>query len=108
MSTGKRIKTGDLVKIISGTNKGEVKKVLKVLPKEQRAVLDGIGVRERHVKPTRFNKGGKKEIHVGIHLSKLAFVVDEKTSKTSRIGYAKKDGKTIRIARNYNNKEIAV
>jgi large subunit ribosomal protein L24 len=107
MNTIKRIKTGDLVKIISGDHKGEVKKVLKVLPKTHQVLLDGIGIRERHLKPSRFNKGGKKEIHVGIALSKVALVVDEKTSKTSRVGYAKKDNQTVRIARNYNNKEIA-
>ncbi|MDR2336962.1 MAG: 50S ribosomal protein L24 [Candidatus Nomurabacteria bacterium] len=102
----RRIKTGDLVKVISGSSKGEVKKVLKVLPKANVALLDGIGVRERHVKPSRFNKGGKKEVHLGIDLSKLALVVDEKTNKTSRVGYVKKDHKTVRIAKNYNNKEI--
>ena len=66
------IKTGDMVKIIAGDNKGKTAKVVKVSPKENKAFLEGIEVRERHLKKTQFNPaGGKKTIHVGINLSNL-------------------------------------
>lgn len=66
------IKTGDSVKILAGDNKGKVAKVVKVSPKEHKAFLEGIEVRERHFRATQFNpKGGKKTVHVGIDLSNL-------------------------------------
>lgn len=66
------IKTGDMVKIIAGDNKGKTAKVIKVSPKENKAFLEGIEVRERHLRATQFNpKGGKKTVHLGIDLSNL-------------------------------------
>lgn len=108
MNSVKRIKTGDTVKIISGGNKGTTGKVLRVLPAESAALIEGIGLKDRHVKPSKLNpKGGKKQIHVPVGLSKLALVVDEKSGKTSRVGYGKNaDGKTIRLARKLGNKEV--
>lgn len=108
MSLVKRIRTGDTVKVISGSNKGKTGKVMKVLPKDNAALVEGLGLRERHVKPTRLNpKGGKKQIQLPIALSKLALVVDEKTGETSRIGYAKNsEGKTVRLAKKLNNREV--
>ena len=108
MKVVKRIRTGDMVKIISGDNKGTIGKVVKVLPDKQAALVEGVGVRTRHVKPNRLQpRGGKKDIHVPVKLSKLALVVDEKSGKTSRVGYVKSDdGSTVRVARQMNNKEI--
>jgi large subunit ribosomal protein L24 len=78
----KRIKTGDVVKVISGANKGKTGKVVRVAPKDGVAYVDGIGMKVRHVKPTKLNpKGGKKDIHVGINLSKLAVVDEAKSAK---------------------------
>jgi large subunit ribosomal protein L24 len=103
----KRIRTGDKVKIISGDNKGTVGKVVGVLPSKNQALVEGVGVKTRHVKPSRLQpRGGKKDIHVPINLSKLALVVDEKSGKTSRVGYVKSDGKAVRVARQMNSKEI--
>ncbi|MBR3204582.1 KOW motif-containing protein [Candidatus Saccharibacteria bacterium] len=66
------IKTGDTVKIISGSNKGKSGKVVKVDRRNGRAMVEGIGVRERHIRASYLNpKGSKKEIHVGIDLSNL-------------------------------------
>ena len=66
------IKTGDTVTIIAGDNKGKSGKVVKMDLKNHQAMIEGIGVRERHLRATQFNpKGGKKDIHVGINLSNL-------------------------------------
>ena len=66
------LKTGDTVKIISGDNKGKTGKIVKMDRKNHKAMIEGIGVRERHMKKTQFNPaGGKKTIHVGIDLSNL-------------------------------------
>lgn len=103
-----RIQKGDLVKLISGVNKGTTGKVLAVLTKKNAVLVEGVGNKHRHVKPSAVNpRGGSKDIHVPTPLHKVALVVDEKTSKTSRIGYVKNaDGAKARLARQAKNKEI--
>lgn len=104
---GTRIKTGDMVKIITGDDKGKTGKVVKIDLRESLVFVDGIGKRTRHLRPTQQRKGGKKDIHVGINMSNVKLLVDEKTGATSRVGYAKNaDGKTVRVARQANNREI--
>ena len=104
----RRIQKDDLVKIISGDNKGITGKVLQVLTKKNAALVEGVGTKHRHVKPSQANpRGGSKDIHVSTPLHKLALVVDEKTNKTSRVGYIKNaDGVKVRLARQAKDKEI--
>ena len=103
-----RIKKDDVVKIISGQNKGTTGKVLAVLSKKNAVLVEGLGTKHRHVKPSQLNpRGGSKDIHVPTPMHKVALVVDEKTSKTSRVGYIKNaDGGKVRLARQAKNKEI--
>jgi len=103
-----RIQKDDVVKIISGSNKGVTGKVLAVLHKKNAALVEGVGTKHRHVKPSQLNpRGGSKDIHVPTPLHKLALVIDEKASKTSRVGYIKNaDGAKVRLARQAKNKEI--
>lgn len=103
-----RITKGDKVKIIAGNQKGTTATVEAVLVKKNAALLEGIGVKQRQMKPSRLNPmGGSKSIHVPVPLSKLALVTDAKTGKTSRVGYSKNaDGAKVRLARQANNKEI--
>ena len=66
------LKSGDMVKIIAGDHKGQTGKIVKMDRTAHKAMIEGIGIRERHIKATQFNpKGGKKDIHVGIDLSNL-------------------------------------
>ncbi len=108
MTVVKRIKKGDTVKIIAGADKGTTAKVLAVLTKKNAVLLEGIGQKHRHIKPSQLNpRGGSKDIHVATPLHKVAIVVDEKSGKTSRVGYIKNaDGGTTRVARQANSKEI--
>jgi len=103
-----RIHTGDTVKIISGANKGTTGKVVAVLTDKKAALVEGIGTRTRKVKPSQLNPtGGTRDIHVPISLHKLALVTDEKSAKTSRVGYTSNaSGDKVRVARQHNNKEI--
>lgn len=102
-----RIKKDDIVKIISGASKGTTGKVVAVLPKKNGVLVEGLGVKHRHLKPSQLNPtGGHKDIHVPVPIHKVALVVDEKSDKTSRVGYkAGESGKT-RVAKQVNNKEI--
>lgn len=66
------LKTGDNVMIIAGDHKGQTAKIVKMDRKNHKAMLDGIGVINRTVKPSRlYPRGGKKTVHVGIDLSNL-------------------------------------
>lgn len=66
------LKINDTVKIISGDNKGKTGKIVKMDRKNHKAMIEGIEVRERHMRKTQYNPaGGKKTIHVGIDLSNL-------------------------------------
>ena len=67
-----QLKREDTVKIIAGDHKGKTGKIVKMDLKNHKAMIEGIGIRERHMKKTQFNPaGGKKTIHVGIDLSNL-------------------------------------
>ncbi len=103
-----RIKKDDIVKIISGSNKGTTGKVVAVLPKKNAVLVENLGLKHRKLKPSQLNPtGGHKDIHVPTPLHKVALVVDEKASKTSRVGYSKSaEGVKTRVAKQLKNKEI--
>lgn len=102
-----RIRKGDLVKVITGSNKGKTAKVLTTSSSDMTVTLEGIGIVKRHVKPSQTNpRGGTKEIHLGLPVSNVALVIDEAKGTTSRIGYSvSKDGSKVRIAKR-TGKEI--
>ncbi|WP_374165548.1 50S ribosomal protein L24 [Arcticibacter sp. MXS-1] len=95
-----KIRKGDLVQVIAGDSKGKQGKVLEVLLKENRVIVEGANVVSRHTKPNAANPNGgivKKE--APIHVSNL-MVVDAKTGKPTRVGRQKNaEGKLVRIAK---------
>jgi large subunit ribosomal protein L24 len=98
-----RIKVGDLVKVISGSEKirGTTAKVVSVNVKGQRVVLEGGLMHKKHVKPERSRKhpeGGIVEIPASIHLSNV-MLMSESSGRPVRVGYDMKDGKKVRVAR---------
>ena len=100
-----RIRKDDIVKIISGDNKGTTGKVLAVTA--DGVLVEGVGLKTRHVKPSQLNpRGGKKDIHVPVPAHKVALIADEKSAKTSRVGYKVTEGVKTRVARQLKNKEI--
>jgi large subunit ribosomal protein L24 len=92
----KTLKVNDTVMIISGDNKGTKAQIVKIDRKNGKAMLEGIGLVERHMKKTYYNPaGGKKTIHVGIDLSNLKLVkaADVKSSMKKVDKKAKKGAK---------------
>lgn len=80
-----RIKKGDKVRIISGDLKGTTATVEAVLVKKNAALLEGVGVSTRKMKPSLLSPmGGDKNVHVPIPLSKLALVTTEAKPKTAK------------------------
>lgn len=102
-----KIRKGDTVKVTAGHLKGITGKVLQVLPAKNALLVEGVGMRKRHIRPSQLNpRGGTKDVHVPIDISKVALVI-EGSDKVSRIGYQmKKDGSKVRVAKQYKNKEI--
>ena len=76
------LKANDTVLVISGDNKGKKAKIVKIDCRAGKAMLEGIGVVERHIRKSYTNpNGGKKTIHVGIDLSNLKLVEAAKEEK---------------------------
>jgi large subunit ribosomal protein L24 len=95
-----RIRKGDTVVVISGASKGRRGEVMQVLPKADRAVVQGIAIAKRHTKPRGMGQpGGIVEREASVHLSNL-MLVDPKTDKPTRVGYRLlDDGRKVRVAR---------
>ena len=95
-----KIKTGDLVVVISGGEKGKKGKVIKTFPSENRVIVEGVNIVKKHVKPNQNNtKGSIVEKPNKIHVSNVA-LVDPKTNKPTRVGYkVGKDNKKIRVSK---------
>ncbi len=95
-----RIKKGDTVVVIAGSDKGKRGEVLSVRPKDSRAVVKGVNVAKKHTKAQGMGQpGGIIEQEATIHLSNLA-LLDPKTDKPTRIGFRTlDDGRKVRVAR---------
>jgi len=95
-----KIKKGDYVIVLSGTDKGRKGEVLSVLPAEQRVVVKGVRMVKRHVKPSQIDPdGGIKSFEAPIHVSNVAHI-DPKDNVPTRVGFKTlKDGKKVRVAK---------
>ena len=99
MSVKLHIKKGDTVYVNAGDSKGQTGKVLRVLVKDNRAIVEGVNLVSKHTKPNSKNpQGGIEKKEAPIHLSNLQ-VVDPKTGKATRIGHKEKDGKLVRYSK---------
>jgi large subunit ribosomal protein L24 len=92
-----KIKKGDKVVILTGKDKGKSGQVLKVIPEETRAVVQGLNLVRRHTKQTASQESGIFTREAPIHLSNLA--VADKDGKPTRVGFQIKDGVKVRVAK---------
>ena len=96
---GVKIKKGDRVIVTTGRDKGKKGEVLKVFPKEDRALVSGINVVKRHQRQTQTTQGGIVNKESPIQLSNLAHV-NPKSGGATRIGFKKmSDGRLVRFAK---------
>lgn len=94
-----KIKKGDTVVVTAGRDAGKKGSVLKVLPTENRVIVQGVNMVKRHTKPSMAGAGGIQEKELSIHVSNVA-VADPKTGKPTRVGYKfLKDGSKVRVAK---------
>lgn len=96
---GLKIKKGDHVVVLTGKDKGKKGEVLKVLPSENRAVVQGVAQVRKHQRQTASQEGGIITKEAPIHISNLA-LEDPKDGQPTRVGYKfLKDGRKVRFAR---------
>jgi large subunit ribosomal protein L24 len=93
-----KIKKGDRVVVLAGKDKGRQGNVLKVLPKEERVVVEGLNLVQRHTKPSQGDpQGGIKSKEAALHVSNVA-IVDSK-GKPTRVGFRVEGDKKVRVAK---------
>ncbi len=94
-----RIRKGDRVVVIAGRDKGKQGEVLRVLRKENRAIVQGVMMVKRHERPSARSAGGIVTKEAPIHLSNLAHV-DPSDGRPTRIGFRiLEDGRKVRYAK---------
>lgn len=94
------IKKGDNVYVLAGEDRGKTGRVLQVLPKAGRAIVEGVNIVTKATKPAaQHPQGGLIKKEAPIHISNLN-LVDPKTGKPTRIAIRRDaDGKAIRISK---------
>ena len=93
-----KIKKGDQVMILTGKDKGRQGAVLKVLPKDERVVVEGLNMVQRHTRPTQSDpQGGIKNKEASLHLSNVAVV--DSNGKATRVGFRVDGDKKVRFAK---------
>ena len=98
-----KIKKGDTVKVISGSNKGESGKVLEILTAKNRILVEGVNIVSKHTKPNTQNPdGGIIKQEAAIHISNV-MLVDPNGGKTTRIGRRVENDKIVRYSKSSGN-----
>jgi large subunit ribosomal protein L24 len=93
-----KIKKGDSVVLLAGKDKGRTGQVAKVFPKEERVLVSGLNMVQRHTKPTQGDpQGGIKNKEAPVHVSNVA-LVDSK-GKPTRVGFRIEGDKKVRVAK---------
>ncbi len=93
-----KIKKDDTVVVRTGKDKGKTGKVLRVMPTENRAVVQGINLVTKHRKPSNTGAGGIEKIEASIHISNLG-LADPKSGKATRVGSKTVGDKKVRVAK---------
>ncbi|MGH6830596.1 MAG: 50S ribosomal protein L24 [Methylocella sp.] len=94
-----KIKKGDRVVVLAGRDKGRSGEVVRVQPKDARAIVRGVNTVKRHQKQSAKQEGGIITKEAPIHLSNLA-IADPKNGKPTRVGFKiLTDGRKVRFAK---------
>jgi large subunit ribosomal protein L24 len=93
-----KIKKGDRVVVLTGKDKGRQGSVSKVFPKEERVLVGGVNMVQRHTRPSQGDpQGGIKNKEAPLHVSNVA-LVDSK-GKPTRVGFRMDGDKKVRFAK---------
>ncbi|MFP1643874.1 50S ribosomal protein L24 [Pontitalea aquivivens] len=92
-----KLRKGDKVVVLAGKDKGKQGEITTVLPKENKAIVDGVNMAIRHQRQTQTAQGGRVAKAMPIDLSNLALM--DKEGKATRVGFRMEDGKKVRFAK---------
>ena len=92
-----KLKKGDKVVVLAGKDKGKQGEITAVMPKDGKAVVDGVNVAIRHQRQTQTTQGGRVAKNMPIDLSNLSLM--DKNGKATRVGFREEDGKKVRFAK---------
>ena len=105
MSHRMKVRKDDMVKVISGKDRGKTGRVLRTEPQRERVFVEGMNIQKRHQRPRSLRDtqrsqdiGGVIEVEGPIHVSNVQ-LLDPKTGDPSRVAITHKDGKRIRVAK---------
>ncbi|WP_420406287.1 50S ribosomal protein L24 [Nisaea sp.] len=99
MATKFKVKKGDKVVVTTGKDKGKTGEVLRVIPAENRVLVQGVNMVKRHTRPTQFAAGGIIEKEAPLHISNVAHI-DPKSNEPTRVGIrVLEDGRKVRFAK---------
>ena len=92
-----KLKKGDKVVVLAGKDKGKQGEITAVMPKDGKAVVDGINVALRHTRQSQTSQGGRIPKAMPIDLSNLALM--DKNGKPTRVGFRMEGDQKVRFAK---------
>ena len=92
-----KLKKGDKVVVLAGKDKGKEGEITAVMPKDNKAIVDGVNIAIRHQRQTQTNQGGRQPKAMPIDLSNLALL--DSSGKPTRVRFKVEDGKKVRFAK---------
>ena len=105
MAKGMRIRTDDMVKVISGKDRGKTGRVLRTEPARGRVYVEGVAIQKRHQRPTSLRDtqraqeiGGVIEVEGPVHVSNV-MLLDPKSGDPTRVGIKREGGRRVRVSK---------
>ncbi|MFZ5708994.1 MAG: 50S ribosomal protein L24 [Pseudomonadota bacterium] len=92
-----KLKKGDRVVVLTGKDKGKTGEITAVMPKDNKAVVEGINIAIRHQRQTPTAQGGRQPRAMPIDLSNLALM--DKNGKATRVGFRMEGDRKVRFAK---------
>ena len=92
-----KLRKGDKVVVLAGKDKGKEGEITAVMPKDNKAIVDGINIAIRHTRQSQSSQGGRLPKAMPIDLSNLALL--DSNGKATRVGFRMEDGKKVRFAK---------
>ena len=94
-----KLKKGDHVMVVSGKDKGKDGKILTVLPRENRVVVEGMGMVKRHLRNTGRGQSGRIVEHPASINASNVMLMDPESKKPTRVGRKVEGTKRVRVAK---------
>ena len=92
-----KLRKGDTVVVLTGKDKGKTGEITQVLPKDNKAVVDGVNIALRHTRQSQTSQGGRVPKNMPIDLSNLALM--DANGKPTRVGFRMEGDKKVRFAK---------